>query len=279
MSKVFFEAKVHSLNDGNKLPKDSKTHDYKLQVRYKDDDNDQGKIAEHRFVPPLKGSIPTMVVEADECGSNATLVFGYYRLETKSADTFLGSCPIKVHRGIEMVQADFEFKVPDDYASISMTVSITDVSVAQQYMNSLSSPNAPGKADPNKSSDTSVIPMLSIDDMFDTNEAETDSGESVKTFAKELSAQFDVNSQNNEELAIATMRICDFPVHPDAAHIPSLPSDADIMHVFGIHPAAFKKLRESSNRSSDAAGMNAYAPLCVANCTNCNFLSCKSQKL
>jgi hypothetical protein len=256
MSKVFFEAKVHFLNDGNKVPRDATT--YKLQVRFKDDDNDHGKIAEHRFAPPLKGPIPALVVETDECGSNAALVFGYYRLETKSADTFFGSCSVKVHRGIELVQADLAFKVPDESAPISMTVSITDISAAQQYTNSVSSPIAAVKSDPNKNGDAAIIPMVSIDDVFDSNEAETDSGESVKTFAKELAAQFDINTQNTEELAIAVMRVGDFPVHPDAAHIAHLPSDADIMQVFSIHPADFKKLRESFNRSSDAAGMNAY---------------------
>ena len=281
MSKVFFEAKLHALND-SKPPKDGTT--YKLQVSFKNDDSsDYGKIAEHKFVAPFKAPSPVLKLEGEECGPSSWLIFGYYRLEQKTADTFLGSCPVKVHRGVEIVQTEFEFKVPDESAPVSMTVSITDVSAAQQYANSASSSNAVAKSDSKQSGDSSAIPMLSIDDVFDTNEAETDAGESVKVFAKDLAAQYDINTQNNEELAIATMRVCDFPVHPDPAHIPDLPIDAEIMQTFGIHPADFKKLRESFNRSSNAAGMNAYydvlqrkgdsSNMCVT-CSSGVFLQC-----
>ena len=87
---------------------------------------------------------------------------------------------------------------------------------------------------------------------------QTDAGDSVKDFAKDLAAEFDIASHNVEELAFTALRICDFPVCSDAALVPELPMDADIIQIIGLHPAEFKKLRENSNRSADAAGMHAY---------------------
>jgi hypothetical protein len=144
-----------------------------------------------------------------------------------------------------------------------MTVSISDITASQQYINSLPVPgsaNASGTAAHGGKSggDPSFIPMLSIDDVFESNEAQTDAGESVKDFAKQLAAEFDITSHNVEELAFTTLRICDFPVASDPAHIPKLPMDSDIVQVIGIHPTEFKKLRENSTRSADAAGMHAY---------------------
>ncbi len=81
--------------------------------------------------------------------------------------------------------------------------------------------------------------------------------QSVSVFVKQLEEKFEVTNGSVEEIAITALRICDFPVHPDPAKIPELPSDQDIMHVFGIHPSDFKKLREGFPRAS-ARSMQAY---------------------
>lgn len=256
MPKVCFEAIVHSLSD-SKPAKDGTT--FKLQVSFKDDDFD-GKISEHRFTvskdQPFKGPTPAMLAEGDDCGNSSRLVFGYYRIEQKTADTYLGSSSVKIHRGVEITAAEHHFKT-EDSGIVSMKVSVRDVTAEQAYANSTSVPNAAASGG-KSGGDSSVIPMLSIDDVFDSHEAQTDSGESVKNFAKDLSSQFDVSSHNVEELAFVTMRICDFPVHYDAAQIPSLPLDTEIIQTLGMHPSEFKKLRENLNSALDAAGMHAY---------------------
>ncbi len=249
MSKVCFEAIVHSISD-SKPAKDGTT--FKLQVSFKDDDYGYGKISEHRFTSPFKGPTPAMLAEGDDCGTSSWLVFGYYRIEQKTADTYLGSSLVKIHRGVEISAAEHQFKT-EDSGVVSMKVSVRDVTAEQAYANSSSAPKAAAPG-----GDSSVIPMLSIDDVFDSHEAQTDSGESVKNFAKDLAAQFDVSSHNVEELAFVTMRICDFPVHYDAVQIPSLPLDTEIIQTLGIHPSEFKKLRENLNSALDAAGMHAY---------------------
>ena len=252
MSKVCFEAIIHTVRDSN-VVKDGK---YKLQVRLKNEDNDEeGKCSELKT--PFTADA-ALKVEGDDCGPNSVLVFSYYRSELKKSDAFLGTCKVKVSRGIEIVKEDYS--IGTDSAATSINVTIRDISASQDYMNSLSAAkaaNAPapgGKA----ASDSAVIPMFTMDDVYETNEAQTDAGESVKDFAKELATEFDISSHNVEELAFTTLRICDFPVTVDPAQIPELPMDPDIIQLIGIHPTDFKKMRESSTRSADVAGMHAY---------------------
>ena len=258
MSNVCFEVEVHSLLD-SKTPKEGTT--CKLQVRLKSDDSGDNKAQQLKFTAPFKGSPSTMRVEGDSCGADARLVFSYYRLEQKSADTFLGSFSVPVNRGVHVVKREFPFEKTLDSASISTTVTIRDVTAAQQFMSSLpaaKTSNAQAPGGDKGGGDSTLIPMLSIDDVFESNEAQTDAGDSVKDFAKELAAEFDISGHNVEELAFTALRICDFPVCADAALVPELPMDADIIQIIGVHPTEFKKLRENSNRSADAAGMHAY---------------------
>ena len=127
MSKVCFEAIVHSLSD-SKPAKDGTT--FKLQVSFKDDDFGYGKISEHRFTvskdQPFKGPTPAMLAEGDDCGSSSWLVFGYYRIEQKTADTYLGSSSVKIYRGVEITAAEHQFKT-EDSGIVSMKVSVRDV--------------------------------------------------------------------------------------------------------------------------------------------------------
>jgi hypothetical protein len=250
---------VHSLKE-NKPPTSGS---FILQIRFKDDDHGEGKTSEHKFDAPFKGALPPIKVEGDDCSSHAWLIFGYYKLEQKKANVFLGSCAVKVHRGISLENAECVFekkgsKESDDSGSISMKVSISDVSAAQAYISSLPAADAANANAGGKASNELHIPMLSIDDVFNSNEAQTDAGESVKDFAKELSVQFDITNHNIEELTIATLRIGDFPVHWNLSDIAQLPMDSDIMQAYGMHPADFKKLREHLKSAPDAAGMHAY---------------------
>jgi hypothetical protein len=248
MSKVCFETIIHSLRDAS-VVKDCK---YKLQVRLKNEDNDEeGKSSELRT--PFTADA-ALKVEGEDCGPNSVLVFSYYRSELKKSDAFLGACKVKVSRGIEIVKGDYS--IGTDPVSVSMNVTIRDITSAQDYL-AAKAANAPAPGS-KSASDSAVIPMFTMDDVYETNEAQTDAGESVKDFVKELSAEFDMNSHNVEELAFTTLRICDFPVTVNPAQIPELPMDTDIIQLIGIHPTEFKKMRDSSNRSADVAGKHAH---------------------
>ncbi len=256
MSKVCFEAIVHSLSD-SRPAKDGTT--FKLQVSLKDDDYGYGKISEHRFTAPFKGPTPAMLAEGDDYGTSSWLVFAYYRIEQKTADTYLGSSLVKIHRGVKISAAEHQFKTSDS-GYVSMKVSVRDVTVYtadQAYANSTSALHAAASGG-KSGDDSSVIVMLSMDDVFDpySRAAQADSGESVKQFL--TSCEFDISNYNVEELASTTLRICDFPVMGNALQIPQLPNEADIIHMIGIHPTEFRKIRESSDHSADNAGMHAY---------------------
>ena len=253
MQAVCFEATVHSLKESK--PASSGT--YLLQVRL-EDQHHEGKTAEYTFDAPLRGSIPPMKIEIDDFGPQARLKFLYFKVsrEKKQANALLGVCTVDVARGMAADREDREFSRTEEH--ISMNVSITDVTSREAYLKGLPPPTAAASGGKSGAADSAVIPMLSIDDVFDSNEAVTDAGESVSVFAKELATQFDITTDSVEEVAITTLRICDFPVHPDLTELPLLPLDADVMQLFGIHPADFKKLRESYPRAAGAAGMQAY---------------------
>ena len=249
---VCFEATVHSLKESK--PAGSGT--YLLQIRL-EDQNHEGKTAEFTFDAPLKGPIPPMKMEGDDCGPNARLKFLYFKVskEKKQANALLGVCTVEVARGMSLDRSEHEFSKTDEL--IVLNVSIADVTTREAYLKGLPPPNAPSSSS-KSGGDSAAIPMLSIDDVFDSNEAVTDAGESVSVFAKELAEKFDITNDSVEEIAIIALRTCDFPVHPDPAEIPELPLDLDVMQLFGIHPADFKKLREGFPRAAGAAGMQAY---------------------
>jgi hypothetical protein len=250
---VCFEATVHSL-------KESKPHagsgTYLLQIRL-EDQNHEGETAEFTFDAPLKGPLPPMKMEGDDCGPNARLKFLFFKVskEKKQANALLGVCTVEVARGMFLDRSEEELSKTDD--QIVLNVSIADVTTREAYIKGLPPPNAPSSSS-KSGGDSAAIPMLYIDDVFDSKEAVTDAGESVSVFVKQLEEKFEVTNGSVEEIAITALRICDFPVHPDPAKIPELPSDLDIMHVLGIHPSDFKKLREGFPRASGALRMQAY---------------------
>ncbi len=253
---VCFEATVHSLKESK--PAGSGT--YLLQIKL-EDHNRQGKTAEFMFDAPLKGPIPPMKMEGDDCGPNARLKFLYFKVskEKKQSNALLGVCTVEVARGMSLDRSEQEFSKTDE--PIVLNVSITDVTTREKtreaYLKGLPLPSAVSSSG-KSGGDSAAIRMLFMDNAFDSKEAITDAGESVSVFVKQLEEKFEVTNGSVEEIAITALRICDFPVHPDPAKIPELPSDLDIMHVFGIHPADFRKLREGFPRASGALRMQAY---------------------
>jgi hypothetical protein len=175
MPKVCFEVEVHtlvSLLDG-KPPKDGTT--YKLQVRLKSDVSEDGRAQQLKYDAPYKGGSPAMKVEADGCDHDARLSFSFFKIELKSADTFLGSHDVPVTRGVDIVKRECVFDRPVDSVSISMTVTVRDITAAQEYRSGLPAANAANAPPPSGNKpggDATFIPMLSIDDVLETNEAQ-----------------------------------------------------------------------------------------------------------
>ena len=107
---------------------------------------------------------------------SSELESGYIgKVMSKSADTFLGSHDVPVTRGVDIVKRECVFDRPVDSVSISMTVTVRDITAAQEYRSGLPAANAANAPPPSGNKpggDATFIPMLSIDDVLETNEAQ-----------------------------------------------------------------------------------------------------------